>query len=312
MARELTTLNGTAISRFAFGAMQWCGGSTDADAQATFDASRAAGINHFDTAHVYNDGASERILGGFARSERDALFIATKVSFKGGNSKSVILKSIDESRQRLGLDQVDLLYLHRWDEQAPLEESFETLAKLQSDGVARYIGVSNFAAWQVMKAQAIAGTFGTRIDFLQPMYNLVKRQVEVEILPMCTDQGIEVASYSPLAGGLLTGKYVGGQTDGRFATSEMYTKRYDVDWMRAAAAGLVEIAGETGTSAATLAIAWLSRHAPSVRPILSARTASQLSDSIAGISDALDDSTYARITALSLAPPPATDRLEEA
>ena len=202
MTKNITTLDGSPLSRFAFGAMQWAGGSTEKDSQATFEAARAAGINHFDTAHVYNDGASEIALGEFARPDRDALFIATKVSYSGGNSRAVILKSVDESRQRLGLDQVDLLYLHRWDETVPLEESFETLAELQSKGATRYIGVSNFAAWQVMKARAIAEKFGNRIDFLQPMYNLVKRQVEVEILPMCASEGIEVASYSPLAGGL--------------------------------------------------------------------------------------------------------------
>ena len=312
MANKLTTRDGSAVSRFAFGAMQWGESASAADARATYEACRAAGINHFDTAHVYGDGASEQVVAELCGPERDTLYIATKVSYPGGNSRASILSSVEDSRVRLKMDQIDLLYLHRFDDDVPLEESFETLAKLQSDGVIRHIGVSNFAAWQLVKAQGIAGSFGTRIDMLQPMYNLVKRQVEVEILPASADQGIEVCSYSPLGGGLLTGKYARGETEGRFANSAMYRGRYDVDWMRGAAASLNDIAGELGTSAAVLAIAWLTRHAPDVRPILSARTAGQIGASIEGMSYALDDATYDRITALSPTPAPATDRLEEA
>ncbi len=186
----LTTISGDTPARFAFGTMQF-GGTADERASAEmFEACRAAGIRHFDTAYVYTDGASETLLGRFAAAERERLFIATKASFPGGASRHTILTTLDESRKRLGMDTVDLYYMHRWDADTPLEETFETLAEVKAAGKIRYIGVSNYAAWQVMKAQATAARFGTKIDVIQPMYNLVKRQAEVEILPMCQSEGI--------------------------------------------------------------------------------------------------------------------------
>ncbi|MFQ6547441.1 aldo/keto reductase [Aestuariibius sp. 2305UL40-4] len=307
----LTTRSGAPVSRFAYGAMQWGGRASEDDAAAMYRACRAAGISHFDTAHAYTDGASERMLGALVGPERDAVFVATKVAYEGGSGRGNILGSFSESRERLGLEVVDLLYLHRWDGDAPLEETFSTLAELQEGGSVRYLGVSNFAAWQVMKAQVVAERFGTRIDAIQPMMNLVKRQVEVEILPMAADQGIAVFPYSPLGGGLLTGKYAAGGA-GRLSEDDRYAARYGLSWMREAADGLARTASEVGVPAATLAVAWLARHAPEVGPILSARTAEQLEPSLAGMTFAMDDALYERITALSPAPPPATDRIEEA
>ena len=202
------------------------GGNADPNAsRELFETARAASLNFFDTAHVYNGGDAERLLGAFARQDRDSLMIATKVAYTGGSSRATILKQFEESRVRLGLDVVDILYLHRWDHETPLEETFETLAKLQNDGKIRHIGASNFAAWQVMKAQAVAVSMGTRIDVLQPMYSLVKRQAEVEILPMAAAERIAVAPYSPLGSGLLTGKYLAGGT-GRLSTDKRYAARY--------------------------------------------------------------------------------------
>ena len=279
---------------------------------AMFEACRAAGIAHFDTAHVYTDGSSETLLGEFARPERDALFIATKAGYKGGASRDNILKTFDESRWRLGMDSVDLLYMHRWDDDTPLAETFETLADLQQRRLIRHIGVSNYAAWQVMKAQAVAAEMGTRIDVIQPMYNLVKRQAEVEILPMCASEGILPVPYSPLGGGLLTGKYASGANGGRLTEDERYAARYGLPYMQEAADGLVALAQELGTDPATLAVAWVAHHAARPVPILSARNAAQLAPSLAGMDYSLDDDLYARLCALSPAPPPATDRLEEA
>lgn len=311
MTQDLTTPDATAISRFVFGTMQWGGGADEDASRATYAACRQAGINHFDTAFVYTDGASETLLGKIAAADRDQLFIASKVGYLGGASRAVIHRQFDETRRRLGFDTVDLLYLHRWDDDVALEETFQTMAKLQSNGSIRHIGVSNYAAWQVMKAQNVASRFGTRIDFVQPMLNLVKRQAEVEILPMAAAEDIEVASYSPLGGGLLTGKYARDTTQGRLATDHRYKARYGPAWMHAAAAGLAEIAAEAQVAPATLAIAWLARHAPRVRPILSARTANQLSASLDGITFDLPDPLFKKISALSQNPAPATDRLEE-
>jgi aryl-alcohol dehydrogenase-like predicted oxidoreductase len=309
---QLTTLNGSAVPPFASGTMQFGGRADEPASRAMFDACRAAGIHHFDTAHVYTDGTSETYLGRFAAGDRDALFIATKAGYAGGSAPDNILKTFDESCARLGMDAVDLLYLHRWDGDTPLEQTFETLADLQSRGLIRHIGVSNFAAWQVMKAQAVAAQLGTRIDVIQPMYNLVKRQAEVELLPMCASEDILPVPYSPLGGGLLTGKYSSGANGGRLTEDDRYAKRYGLDSMHKSATDLASLAAELGTDPATLAVAWVARHPAHPVPILSARTEAQIAPSLAAMDYALDDDLYARLNALSPTPPPATDRLEEA
>jgi aryl-alcohol dehydrogenase-like predicted oxidoreductase len=232
------------------------GGTADAAAsQAMFETCREAGINFFDTAHTYTGGASERLLGQFAKPDRDKLIVATKTGYTGGSGRTNILQQFDESRTRLGFDTIDIVYLHRWDPDTPLQETFETLCGLQQSGKIRHIGVSNFAAWQVMKAQAAAQILGTRIDIIQPMYSLVKRQAEVELFPMALSEGIAVAPYSPLGSGLLTGKYLSGGT-GRLSTDNRYAARYRQDWMLETARSLTELARNWGVNAATLAVAW--------------------------------------------------------
>ena len=299
-------------NRFAFGAMQFGGTASAADAAELYAACRAAGITHFDTAHAYTNGASERLLGDLVRPERAAVFVATKAGYVGGSSRQNILSTFDESRQRLQLDHVDLLYLHRFDDATPLEETFETLAKLQSDGLITHIGVSNFAAWQVMKAQAVAAKLGTSISHIQPMYNLVKRQAEVEILPMAQAEGLVPCTYSPLGGGLLTGKYsADAQTEGRLATDHRYAARYGLPQMHKAAQDLAALAADLGVHPATLAVAWVLQHPAAPLPILSARNAAQLAPSLAAINYPLDAEIYAKLQALFPAPPPATDRIEE-
>lgn len=295
--------------RAAFGCMQFGGRADEAASRAMFDACLDAGLTHFDTAHGYTDGASETLLGRFASPIRDRLFIATKAGYEGGAGRANLCAQFDTSRRRLGLDSVDLLYLHRFDPASPLEETIETFARLQSDGLIRQIGLSNLAAWQVMKAQAIAARLGTRIDAVQPMFSLVKRQAQVEILPMCADQSIAVYAYSPLAGGLLTGKYSSGCT-GRLTEDARYAARYALPEIHRAAADLAAIADEVAIPAATLAVAWVMKRG--LCPILSARTASQLAPSLAALGHDLPDTLDARLTALYSAPPPATDRIEEA
>ena len=310
MTKLLTSPDGTAASRLAFGTMQF-GGRADADAsRAMFDAAIAAGITHFDTAYVYNDGASEELLGALLEDQRDRLIIATKAAYTGGGSKKNIQDSFAVSRQRLGLDVVDILYMHRFDPDTDLHESMEAMAELKAQGLIRYVGVSNFAAWQVVKAIGIAAKFDLTIDILQPMYNLVKRQAEVEILPMCADQGVACAPYSPLGGGLLTGKYGDGGA-GRLTEDDRYAARYGLDWMHQAAVGLSAVAKDVGLDAATLAVAWAAAHPMGPTPIISARSAEQLGPSLAAMSYQVDPELYARIAALSPTPPPATDRIEE-
>ncbi|MCF7698089.1 aldo/keto reductase [Loktanella sp. M215] len=308
---HLHTRDGTALSRLTFGTMQFGGRADAATSRAMYDAARAAGVNHFDTAVRYTEGAAETLLGPMVAPERDAIYLATKVAYAGGAGRVNILEQFDICRSQLQMDSVDLLYLHRWDDETPLEETFATMARLQADGAIRHIGVSNYAAWQVMKAQAVCATFETRIDVMQPMYNLVKRQAEVEILPMAADQGIKVCSYSPLGGGLLTGKYARGET-GRLSEDKMYAARYGRDWMHDAGAALADMADAVGTDAATLAVAWVAAHPTAPSPIISAKSVAQLDPSLAANAFQMTADLYDRITALSPTPPPATDRLEEA
>ncbi|MEP3947229.1 aldo/keto reductase [Ascidiaceihabitans sp.] len=307
----LIASDGTAASKLTFGTMQFGGKADKAASHAMFEAALAAGITHFDTAYVYTDGASETFLGDMIKPHRDRLVIATKAAYVGGSTKANILKHFDISRQRLQLDMVDLLYLHRFDEGTDLAETFETLAELKQAKAIRYIGVSNFAAWQVMKAQAVCAELDMGIDVIQPMYSLVKRQAEVEIMPMCIDQAIEIVPYSPLGGGLLTGKYAQGGT-GRLTEDDRYAARYGQPWMHDAAAAFARLAAREGMAPATLAVAWAAAHASQPKPIVSARSVDQLTPSLDAMTTRLSPDLYAEISALTPTPAPATDRLEEA
>jgi len=162
-----------------------------------------------------------------------------------------------------------------------------------------------------MKAQSVAQDLGTRIDAIQPMYNLVKRQAEVEIFPMAQDQDIDIFAYSPLGGGLLTGKYTRGEV-GRLSTDSRYAARYAPNWMQQAALGLGDLAARAAMDPATLAVAWVAAHPARPSPIISARSVDQLAPSLAAMDYALDATTYAAISGLGPTPAPATDRLEEA
>lgn len=311
MTRGILNADGTTNSRFTFGTMQFGGHADAGQSRAMFDACRKAGITHFDTAYAYTDGASETLLGQMIEPERSGLTIATKVGYTGGAGAANIEAQFDVSRKRLGQDMVDLLYLHRFDPNTDLAETIECFARLKQAGKIRYVGLSNFAAWQVMKTVRVAAKFDLTIDALQPMYNLVKRQAEVEILPMCADQRISVFAYSPLGGGLLTGKYARGNATGRLAEDDRYAGRYGAEWMAKTATGLAQLGQDIGVDPATLAVAWVAASPFAPSPIISARNAAQLAPSLAAINYSLSDDLYARITALSLTPPPATDRLEE-
>ena len=238
---------------------------------------------------------------------RDRVILATKAANDRPATRENLRAALDQSRKRLDVDVVDIYYLHRFDPVTPLHETFEELARMQAEGLIRYIGVSNFAAWQVMKAQALCAWFGTKIDAMQPMYNLVKRQVEVEILPACKDQGIAVCPYSPLGGGLLTGKYARGKT-GRLTTDKTYAARYGQGWMHRTATDLDKIAAGLGLDSATLAVAWVAANPCVTSTLISARALDQLRPSLAAMACDLDADTFSRITALSPTPAPATDR----
>ncbi len=286
------------------------GGKADAVAShAMFEDCLAAGITHFDTAYLYTGGRSEEILGQLIKPHDD-LYIATKVGYAGSCTKAEMQKQFDTCRTRLQRDSVDLLYLHHLSPGADLAEIVEMLASCQDKGQIRHIGLSNLAAWQVMKAQSYAHQLGTKIDVLQPMYNLVKRQAEVELLPMCTDQGIVPCTYSPLGGGLLTGKYTGGGT-GRLTEDDRYAARYAPAAMQTAAETLSKIAAKHGLHPATLAVAWVAASPHGAQPILSARSSEQLAPSLAALTFDMPQALYDDLSKLMPTPPPATDRIEE-
>ena len=310
MKHTLTSPSGVPASRLAFGTMQFGGRAGAAQSQAMFETCLAAGITHFDTAHVYTDGASETLLGSFLGDRRDDLIIATKAAYTGGPSRENILSSAETSRSRMQIDTLDVLYLHRFDPDTDMNESFGAFVDLKAKGHIRHIGLSNFAAWQVVQAAGIAAKFDLDVAVIQPMYNLVKRQAEVEILPMADDLGILVAPYSPLGGGLLTGKYSTGDA-GRLTEDDRYAARYGLDSMHATASALTALGAEMGIHPATLAVAWAAHHPTGPSPIISARSAAQLAPSLAALTFDMSQDLYDRIAALSVRPPPATDRLEE-
>ncbi len=308
----LSDLTGKPASSLAFGVMQFGGKANAAESRAMYDMARAAGVTIFDAAYIYTDGRAETLLGDFMAGERDALTVISKCGYRPGMQGRELRAQVAESLRRLRTDHVDILYLHRYPGDAFLREALETLRNLHLEGAFTCLGASNFAAWEVMKAQMLAREFGAPpISVLQPMYSLVKRQAEVEILPMAAREGLAVLPYSPLGGGLLSGKYRNGGT-GRLTEDLSYAARYSPDWMRDTANGLLALAEESGIAAPTLAVAWVASHPAVSAPIISASSASQLTHSLDARALALDGDLYARLSALSPTPPPATDRLEEA
>lgn len=309
--QTLTSTSGQPVSDLCFGTMQFGGGSDEIESATCFEACRAAGVNFFDCAWVYNGGASETILGQLAVKDREDLILATKGGYTGGAGRKNLNTQIRDSLRRLQTDYIDVYFLHRFDPETPLEETFETLGTYVSKGILRTIGVSNYAAWQVMKAQRVAENFGFRIDVIQPMYSLVKRQAEVELLPMCLSEGIAVTPYSPLGGGLLTGKYSDAASSGRLTHDKRYAARYAPEWMQQTATDLSALANRLNISPITLAVQWVHSNPAITAPIISGKTPEQLAPSLAAMESTLSENLYDEITALSPTPAPATDRLEE-
>src|SRR5919112_826909 len=227
---------GVKVSRVALGAMSFGGDADEHTAGQIWRAARDAGINLIDTADVYNEGRSEEFLGRMMRGERDEIVLATKAYFPTGpgpnargSSRYHLVRSVEASLRRLQTDRIDLFYLHRFDDATDLGETLRAVEDLVRAGKILYPACSNFAAWQVAHAPGIprGEGFAPLVAF-QPMYNLVKRTAEIEILPMAQSLGIGVIPYSPTGGGLLTGKYaVAHRPDkGRLIEWKMYETRY--------------------------------------------------------------------------------------
>lgn len=250
-----------------------------------------AGINFFDTANSYSDGSSEEIVGRALRdyARRDEVVLATKVYFpmsnlESGLSRAKIMQSIDDSLQRLGTDYVDLLQIHRWDYETPLEETLEALHEVVKAGKARYIGASSMYAWQFAKALYTVDLHGwTRFVSMQDQYNLIQREEEREMLPLCAAEGIAVLPWSPLARGRLTRPW--GETTARLVSDQVGKNLYDeTEGIDAIIAERVaSIAQERGVSRAQIALAWLLSKPVVSAPIIGASRHEHLEDAVAAV-----------------------------
>ncbi len=273
------------------------------------------GLNSFDTANIYTGGKSEEIVGRFIQPFRDTIFLASKVHFPTSDrindrrsSRRHIFLSVEESLKRLRTDRLDLLYLHHWDDCTSLDESLAAIETLIQHGKVIYAGVSNFSAWQSIKALWIADRLNLRpIVAVQPMYNLLKRQVEVEILPMAKAAGLGVLVYSPQAGGMLTGKYLDGAT-GRLTTNEMYKRRYGDPLYETVVSKFCEYAKSKGLMPSALALAWTYSHPDVTSSIVGARSLEQFTQSLSCLDIAMNQELREEVSKMSPEPPLATDR----
>jgi aryl-alcohol dehydrogenase (NADP+) len=259
-----------------------------------------AGVNFFDTANVYSDGSSEEIVGRALKdfAPREEVVLATKVHGRmrpgpngAGLSRRAILSEIDNSLRRLGTDYVDLYQIHRWDYHTPVEETMEALHDVVKAGKARYIGASSMYAWQFAKAQYTAERNGwTRFVSMQNHYNLLYREEEREMLPLCADQGVGSIPWSPLARGRLTRPW--DASTARSATDEFGKSLY-LESDRTIVDRVEEVASKRGVSAAQVALAWLLRNPVVSAPIVGATRLSHLQDAIAAVDLVLDDAEAA-------------------
>ena len=313
---------GVQVSELCFGTMSFGGDADEATSATMYKACRDAGINFYDCADQYNKGKSEEILGRLMKGHRGDLVITTKCFNPvtddindRGNSRRHITRAVEASLKRLQTDRVDILFLHQFDKRTPIDESMRAIEDMVRSGKVLYPAVSNYSAWQAQRAVDIQEKNNwARLQVIQPMYNLVKRQAEVEILPMAEANGIGVIPYSPGAAGLLSGKYsgqAGREKAGRLKANKTYEARYGEPWVFEVAEKYVAFCKQRGLHPVSTAVAWVGAHPAVTAPIIGARNLEQLKDSLNAVKVEMTPALRAEIATLSRAPPPATDRLEE-
>jgi aryl-alcohol dehydrogenase-like predicted oxidoreductase len=273
-----------------------------------------AGGNFIDTADVYAMGSSEEIVGRAIKGVRDDVVLATKVRFAMGEgpndvglSRKHVISGCEASLRRLGTDYIDLYQVHAWDALTPLEETLSALTDLVRAGKARYIGVSNFTGWQLMKALCVSELKGfERFVCLQPQYSLVERNIEREVLPVCWEEGLGVIPWSPLGGGFISGKYRRGEgppQGSRIAEAEESMEEHwerrstERNWRTLDVVG--EISSETGKSYAQVSLNWLLRQAEVTAPIIGARRIEQLEDNLGASGWRLSEEQVRRLSEAS-------------
>jgi aryl-alcohol dehydrogenase-like predicted oxidoreductase len=309
--------SGTMVSELCLGCMTFGRELDDRGSKELIGRFIDAGGNFLDTADVYSQGTSEEITGKAVRHNRDDLVIATKVRFAMGDgpndvgiSRKHIIAGAEASLRRLGTEYIDLYQVHCWDAITPLEETLSALTDLVRHGKVRYLGISNFSGWQIMKAMAVSHAHGFEsFVSLQPQYSLVERNLEYELVPVCLDQGIGILPWGPLGGGFVSGKYRKGEQppeDSRIAgaTSDM-----EESWERRANERnweIIDVLGsiseETGRSYSQVALNWLLNKPGVTAPILGARKLDQLEDNLGASGWRLDHKQMQQLDEISQPP----------
>jgi aryl-alcohol dehydrogenase-like predicted oxidoreductase len=286
-------------------------GNTDAtEARRLVEICLEAGVNLFDTADVYSNGASEEVLGAALRGLRDEVLISTKMSLPmgdgpndGGSSRSKLIKGVEDALRRLGTDRIDIFQLHAFDAGTPVEEVLSTLDTLVRDGKLRYVGVSNFSGWQIMKALAAADRHGwPRYVAHQVYYSLVGRDYEWDLMPLGRDEGVGALVWSPLGWGRLTGKIRRGQPlpeGSRLHDTASFGPPVEDEHLFRVVDALEEVAGEAGKTVPQVAINWLLRRPTVSSVIIGARNEEQLRQNLGAVGWSLTPEQVARLDAAS-------------
>ncbi|MFJ8229688.1 aldo/keto reductase [Streptomyces sp. NPDC094448] len=305
---------GLAVSELCLGAMTFGRETAEPEAHAILDRFVEAGGNFVDTADIYSAGASEEIIGRWLKQRRrDDLVIATKVRYGTGDSpndrglgRKHLISGVEASLRRLGTDHIDLYQVHAWDPATPLEETLSTLDTLVKSGKVRYLGVSNFSGWQLQKALDLSRRHNwERFTALQPLYNLLDRSTEWELVEVARHEGLGVIPWSPLRGGWLSGSIRRGdtappagsrvETAERFGWGESWSAYQDERTWRVLDA-LFEVSGRSGLTPAQVAIAWLGGRPTVTAPIIGARTTGQLENLLGAAGADLDPADAALLT----------------
>jgi aryl-alcohol dehydrogenase-like predicted oxidoreductase len=309
---------GLKVSEVCLGAMHFGGPTDEQTSVRILDEFAEAGGTFVDTADVYNAGESEAVLGRWLKGrDRDAFVIATKVYGAMGDgpnddglSRKHILAAVEASLRRLGTDYIDLYYTHVWDTATPIEETLATLDTLVTSGKVRYLGASNVTGWQLQKAVDLVGP--NRYVALQPLYNLLDREAEWELLAICRNEGLGVMPWSPLRAGWLAGRFHRGMeappADSRVAAAaergllEAWDY-YNNERTWSVLDALHDIAAETGRSVSQVALRWLIQTEPVTAPIIGPRTLEHYVDNIGAVGWTLTDDQFTRLTTVSEKPP---------
>ncbi|NOU94469.1 aldo/keto reductase [Paenibacillus sp. LMG 31456] len=302
---------GLKVSELCLGSMTFGAAADREESFRIMDGYTEAGGNFIDTANVYSQGLSEEIVGAWLKEKnRNDFVVATKVRFGMGEgpndmglSRKHILASVEDSLRRLGTDYIDLFQVHAWDAATPLEETLSTLNDLVRKGVVRYIGASNYRAWQLQKAIYVSRQNGWEsFVCLQPQYNLLCRATEYELLPLCENEGVGVIPWSPLRGGLLSGKFKRGeipQENTRVGANKATWERYDNEFTWNIIDSLSEIAKETDKSSAQVALNWMLSRSVITSPIIGARNVAQLDDNLGASGWSLTEEQIHRLNDVS-------------